>query len=162
MARKRIVVLDACVLYPAPLRDLLMHLMVAGFYQARWTNTIHEEWMSAVLEQRTDLKREQLERTRAFMDKAGIDSLVSGYEELASKIKNLPDPDDAHVIAAAIKSKANTILTYNLKDFPARILEPLGIQSITRDAFLCELLNQNATLVCATMHKHRTSLKKTP
>jgi len=55
---------DACVLYPAPLRDLLMHLALTDLFQARWTNAIHEEWMRSVLENRPDLRREQLERLR--------------------------------------------------------------------------------------------------
>ena len=139
-----------------------MHLMLASLYKARWSDEIHEEWMSAVLKQRPDLKREQLERTRTLMGRIGVDSPVSGHEEMAGKIKNLPDPGDAHVIAAAIKDKADTILTYNSKDFPARVLEPLGIRAMTPDAFICELLGKDSALDCATMLRHRECLKKPP
>jgi hypothetical protein len=58
-----VAVYDACVLYPAPLRDLLMHLAVSGLYRARWTERIHDEWTTAVLRDRLDLTREQLEWT---------------------------------------------------------------------------------------------------
>jgi PIN domain len=162
VAAKRIVLLDACVLYPAPLRDLLMHLLLAGLYQCRWLDAIHEEWINAVLEQRPDLNRSQLERTRQLMDRIGPDSLVSGYEDIAGKIRNLPDPGDAHVIAAAIKGKADTILTYNTKDFPSHILEPIGIKAMTPDAFVSELLKHQGVLVCSVMAKHRAMLKKPP
>jgi hypothetical protein len=59
--QKIIVVYDACVLYPAPLRDLLMHLAMTGLYQAKWTDEIHDEWIRNVLADRSDLKRTQLE-----------------------------------------------------------------------------------------------------
>ncbi len=58
---------DACVLYPAPLRDLLMHLALTDLFRAKWTDAIHDEWIRSVLENRPDLTREQLERTRALM-----------------------------------------------------------------------------------------------
>lgn len=72
------VVYDACVLYPAPLRDLLMRLAMTDFYGARWTQQIHEEWMRNVLANRPDLSRAQLERTRELMDCSVRDSLVEG------------------------------------------------------------------------------------
>lgn len=61
-------VCDACVLYPAPLRDLLMHLALTDLFRAKWTDAIHEEWMRSVLRDRSDLKREQLQRTRDLMN----------------------------------------------------------------------------------------------
>ena len=71
-------VYDACVLYPAPLRDLLMRLAMTDLYGARWTQQIHEEWMRNVLANRPDLSRAQLERTRELMDCSVRDSLVEG------------------------------------------------------------------------------------
>lgn len=95
-----IVLFDACVLYPAPLRDLLMHLSLSGLFRARWTNEIHEEWINNLLEQRPDLNRIQLERTRALMNTHILDALVENYETLTPKL-SLPDPHDRHVLAAA-------------------------------------------------------------
>ena len=81
-----VAVYDACVLYPAPLRDLLMHLALSGLYRARWTERIHGEWIGALLRQRPELKREDLEWTRQQMDAAVPDCLVSGYEGLEAEL----------------------------------------------------------------------------
>lgn len=114
---RRTVVYDACVLYPAPLRDLLMLLALADLVHARWSSRIHEEWMRGVLAARPDLRREQLERTRDLMDAYVRDGLVTGYEFLIPDLI-LPDPEDRHVLAAAIHSAADAIVTFNLDDFP--------------------------------------------
>jgi hypothetical protein len=74
------VVYDACVLYPAPLRDLLMHLALSDLYRARWSDMIHDEWMRNVLANRPDLNREQLNRTCQLMNAHVRDSLVTGFE----------------------------------------------------------------------------------
>lgn len=122
------VVYDACVLYPAPLRDLLMHLAVTDLYRAKWSDAIHDEWTRNVLRDRPDLKAEQLQRTRNLMNAHVLDSLVAGFEPLIPDI-TLPDPDDRHVLAAAIHCGADIIVTFNLKDFPDEFrgrLEPFG------------------------------------
>jgi len=111
------VVYDACVLYPAPLRSFLMYLAVTDLYHARWTNDIHEEWMRNVVKDYADIPREQVERIRDLMDSYVRDCLVTSYELLIGGL-TLPDPDDRHVLAAAILSGADTIVTFNLKDFP--------------------------------------------
>jgi hypothetical protein len=72
---------DACVLYPAPLRDLLMRLALMDFFRARWSNEIHDEWIRNVLANRPDLKPEQLDRTRELMNLHVRDSVVTGYED---------------------------------------------------------------------------------
>ncbi len=92
---------DACVLYPASLRDLLMHLALTDLFRARWTNAIHDEWIQALRETRPDLKPEQLERTRQLMNAHVRDCLVTGFEGLIPAL-TLPDPGDRHVLAAAI------------------------------------------------------------
>lgn len=95
---------DACVLYPAPLRDLLMHLALTDLFRAKWTDAIHDEWTKSVLESRPDLTREQLERTRALMNIHVRNCLVTSYEDLIPSL-TLPDPDDRHVLAAAIRGR---------------------------------------------------------
>jgi hypothetical protein len=92
-AGEPIIVFDACVLYPAPLRDLLMWLATAGLFRARWSEEIHAEWMRNVLADRPDLQRAQLERTRALMDAHVEGSLVTGYAPLIETLE-LPDPQD--------------------------------------------------------------------
>src|SRR5215813_13223617 len=118
---------DACVLYPAPLRDLLMWLALTGLFNARWTDQIHDEWIRNVLADRPDLKAEQLERTRLLMNTKVRDCLVTGYDDLIERL-TLPDPDDRHVLAAAIRAGADVIVTINLRDFPEPTLAQFSIE----------------------------------
>jgi len=83
------VLFDACVLYPAPLRDLLMRLAMTDLFRARWSTAIHDEWTEAVLRTRPELKA-QLQRTRQLMDAHVLDCLVTGYEPLIQTLE-LPD-----------------------------------------------------------------------
>lgn len=115
------VVLDACVLYPAPLRDLLLSLASAGMFGARWTEMIQDEWQRNLLKNRPDLK-DQIPRTVELMNSAIEDCLIQGYERLIDSFA-LPDPNDRHVLAAAIAGHADAIVTFNLKDFPAKAVE---------------------------------------
>ncbi|GIX16034.1 MAG: hypothetical protein KatS3mg119_0220 [Rhodothalassiaceae bacterium] len=126
---------DACVLFSAPLRDLLLELAVSGFFRARWSPAVHEEWISNLLATRPDLDRGRLARTRVLMDSALPDALVDGYQELVDVLK-LPDPGDRHVLAAAIKARADLILTWNLQDFPAATLAEWNIEVRDPDGFL--------------------------
>src|SRR5579871_4164115 len=94
-------VLDACVLYSAALRDLFMRLTVSLAFQPIWTEEIQDEWIRNVLENRPDLTRVQLERTRAQKERYGREWQAPGYETHLSSV-TLPDEDDRHVVAAAI------------------------------------------------------------
>ncbi|WP_065892391.1 PIN domain-containing protein [Pseudomonas sp. 44 R 15] len=152
-------VYDACVLYPAALRDLLMWLGLSGLYRARWTSQIHEEWKRNVLKNRPDLTSEQVDNTSTMMDKAIPDGLVTGYEELCSSL-DLPDPDDRHVLAAAIRSKAEVIVTFNLKDFPSHILAAYDIEPMHPDDFISDLWDLDQAAVLAAAQKQRRALKR--
>ena len=107
------VLYDACVLYPAPLRDLLMRLALVDLFRARWTDDIIEEWTRSLLLNRPDLTREKLSRTCHLMNAHVLDALITGYDTLIPGIV-LPDPGDRHVLAAAIRGSAAVIITYNL------------------------------------------------
>jgi predicted nucleic acid-binding protein len=128
------VVLDACVLYSAPLRDFLMHLSLLDVIEARWTDLIHEEWIRSVSRDRPDLDRERLERTRRLMDQNTRDSLITGFEHLIPKL-SLPDADDRHVLAAAIHCEADAIITFNLKDFPEKQSVAMGCGCLRPTSF---------------------------
>ncbi len=128
------VIYDACVLYPAPLRDLLMRLTLTDLFKAYWTDQIHEEWIRAVL-RRGDVSRDKLERARDLMDLHARDAKVYGYEPLIEAL-DLPDPDDRHVLAAAIRCRADAIVTYNIKDFPEEALKPYSIDLLHPDDFV--------------------------
>jgi len=154
-------VFDACVLYPAPLRDLLMHLALTDLFRAKWTEAIHEEWMRSLLEKRSDLTREQLERTRQLMNAHVRDCLVTDYEDLIPTL-TLPDPDDRHVLAAAIHSNAEVIVTFNSGDFPPKILETWQIKAQHPDDFVNDLLRLAPQLVCVAAKRQRASLKNPP
>lgn len=161
MAAPVTAVLDACVLYPAPLRDLFMQLALADLFHARWTEQIHEEWMRNVLADRPDLSRSKLERTRDLMDAHVRDALVVGHEPLIGGL-GLPDPDDRHVLAAAICCGAAAIVTFNLKDFPAASLAPYGIEAEHPDDFVADLIDVDPAAVCAAVKVVRGRLRNPP
>lgn len=152
------VIYDACVLYPAPLRDFLMRLALTDLYRARWTDTIHDEWMRNVLKQRPDLKLEHLERTRTLMNAHVRDCLITDFEYLIESI-SLPDNHDRHVVAAAIHCDASLIVTSNLKDFPSSQLERYSLMAQHPDDFAVHLMNLNADKICEAASRHRRSLK---
>jgi predicted nucleic acid-binding protein len=156
-----VVIYDANVLYPASLRDLLMQLALSDLFQARWTNLIHDEWTRNVLKNQPDMNPAKLEHVRTLMNNAVADSLVTGFETLIPTL-NLPDPNDRHVLAAAITAKANRIVTFNLKDFPTRILEPYRIQAQHPDEFICELLDDHLEVVLTAMRTVRSRLRNPP
>ena len=151
---------DACVLFPFSLRDLLMELATTGLFRARWTNEIHEEWMSAV-HARHGVPREKLERIRDLMNLHAEQCLVTGYEPLIDSL-TLPDPDDRHVLAAAIRTRAHVIVTFNLRDFPAEALAPFEIEAQHPDEFITHLLDLNAGQVVAAVRSQRARLKNPP
>lgn len=130
-----VVIYDSCVIYPAPLRDLLMRLALTDLYQAKWTKDIHKEWIRSLLKNRPDLTKERLDSIRSKMDLNVRDCIVEEYEELIEGLK-LPDVNDRHILAAAIKANAQTIVTYNLSDFPSSALSRYEIDAQHPDEFL--------------------------
>jgi predicted nucleic acid-binding protein len=152
---------DANVLYPAELRNFLMHLAVTGLFRAKWSAAVHEEWISNLLKNRQDLTREKLERTRQLMDKATLDALVEGYENLIPSL-TLPDPNDRHVLAAAIHGGAQIIVTMNLRDFPNEVLQQYEIEALHPDEFILQLIETAPDVVLNAAEMHRQSLKNPP
>ncbi|MBA3920721.1 MAG: PIN domain-containing protein [Nostocaceae cyanobacterium] len=155
------VVYDACVLYPAALRDLLIWLALTNLFQARWTEEIHNEWMRNVLKKRPDITLKQLTRTKNLMNNHIPNCLVTGYESIIPDLQ-LPDVKDRHVLAAAIHSSANIIVTFNLRDFPSTALAPYRIQAQHPDIFILDLLYLNSRAVCQAAARQRSSLKNPP
>lgn len=161
MDRLPVVVLDACVLFPAGLRSLLMWLAANDVIRAKWSELIHEEWIRNVLAKRSDLTRPQLERVRMLMDRHAGECLVTGFERHVPGL-DLPDPDDAHVLAAAIECGADAIVTWNLDDFPAGCMDRFQIEAISPDELLCRLIDSSKAAVLAAMNEHRCSMKNPP
>jgi predicted nucleic acid-binding protein len=155
------VVFDACVLYPAPLRDLLMRLALTDLFRAKWSDAIHEEWITSVLNDRPDLTRTRLERTRDMMNANVRDGLVEGYQPLIPCIE-LPDPNDRHVVAAAIQARADAIVTFNLKDFPVAALRPLRLEALHPDEFIRHQIDLDTAAVLVAAQRHRAALRNPP
>lgn len=135
-----------------------MYLALTDTFSAKWTDAIHEEWMRSVLEKYKDMSRPQVERIRDLMNSHVRDCLVTGFEHLIPTL-TLPDPDDRHVLAAAITCKADAIVTFNFKDFPSENLAPFGIVAQHPDEFLVQVLERHAGLFCSAAKKQRDSLK---
>ena len=154
-------VLDACVLYPPSLRDLLMRLAVAGVYVPRWTEEIHAEWIRNVLADNPGVTPAQLERTRRLMNQTLPASNVSGYEARIPAL-SLPDANDRHVLAAAIEAQAPLIVTFNLSDFPNAVLRTYCIDAVHPDDFLTGLFDDDPILFLQAVQTHRASLLNPP
>lgn len=153
-----VVVLDANLLYPFQLRNLLVQFGVDSVIAPRWTARIHEEWIgNLVAASRAPLNR--LSRTRDLMNRALPDADVQGWEQLMDGLV-LPDPDDCHVLAAALAAGAATILTMNLRDFPASALTARGVQAVHPDGFLCELHDADPELVRASAEAAHANLSR--
>lgn len=155
------VLYDANVLYPAPLRDLLMQLATTDLYRAKWTNRIHDEWIRNVIKNRPELSRDLLDKTKNAMNKAVLDCLVENYEDLEMGLQ-LPDVDDRHVLAAAIVAGCDVIVTFNIKDFPNDELDKYSIEAQHPDDFLLHLINLNQNQFCSAIKSVRTRLRNPP
>ncbi len=152
---------DACVLYPAPLRDFLVQLAISGPFDARWTNAIHDEWIRNLLKERPDLDPKALIRTRQLMDIAIGGDLVERYELWMDELV-LPDPNDRHVLAAAIHSSAHAIVTFNVADFPSKILTPYAVEALHPDDYIGCIIEVSPKVVCMAEKICRLRLKKPP
>lgn len=159
--RPPIAVYDACVLHPAPLRDLLVRLALAGAVRARWTDRILDECFHSVLRRRPELSAAHLDRTRTLMNRALPEALVSHEQDLPAGLV-LPDPDDHHVVAAAAGAGASLIVSFNLKDFPADQLRPLGLLAISPDDLVWRLVEVKPSVVVETLRRQVAALRAPP
>ncbi len=138
-----------------------MYLALTDLFRAKWTDEIHAEWMRNVQADYPDITEAQVKRIRDLMNAHVQDCLVTGYEDLIEAL-TLPDPDDRHVLAAAIRAGADVIVTTNLVDFPKDTLAKYGIDAQHPDEFITHLLDLAPNLVCAAAKKQRESLKNPP
>ncbi len=135
-----------------------MWLALSGRFRARWSAQIHEEWKRNLLKNRSDITPEQVDRTSALMDRAIPDALVTGHDVLVPGL-NLPDADDRHVLAAAIRCNASVIVTFNERDFPESVLAPFGIEAQHPDEFAENLFDLDPAAVVAAAQRQRAQLK---
>ena len=161
MASAFTAVYDACVLYPAPLRDLLLRLGAAGLFRARWSREINEEWSRNLRQNRPDIPAERISTLVDLVNDSVPDCLVTGHENLIGGLQ-LPDPDDRHVLAAAIRAGAGVIVTYNIKDFPLPELAKFGIEVQHPDTFVLHLLDLSPGAVTGVVKELRAALRNPP
>lgn len=155
------VLLDACVLVPFTLADTLLRQAEADLYRPLWSRKILEEVQSAVERVHPDLEEEFVRRRIAGMERAFPDARVAGWEPLVAAL-DLPDPDDRHVLAAAIRGRADLIVTNNLKDFPATALEVWEIEVQSADEFLLNQLDLYPEEVTNALERQALATKKPP
>lgn len=155
------VLFDANVLYPAPMRDVLLQLTLTDLFRAKWSDDIHREWIDSLLKNEPHRERAALERTRDLMNANIRDCLITDYDRLIPSL-TLPDPDDRHVLAAAIVGRCDAIITQNLRDFPEEALKPYGIETQHPDDFICNQFTLSQAAVCTSLRKVRTRLKNPP
>lgn len=155
------VVLDACVLYPAALRDFLLQLVDAEVFQGHMTATILDECFRSIQRKRPELRPDKLRNTRDAIENAFGDLLIDGYEGLVGGL-TLPDPDDRHVLAAAIQGSIPIILTFNLRDFPAGVLAAHGVVAMHPDTFLATCVAESPDSVVTVVQKQAAGLRNPP
>lgn len=132
------------MLYSALLRDLLIRLAIADLCELYWSAEVQSEWTRNLSQVRPELEA-TLKRTRALMEQVLPNALLSDAAPLPPEIQ-LPDPNDHHVLAAAIQSGTGTLLTFNLRDFPLAICQPLDVVAVHPDEWLAVVLAQDETL----------------
>ena len=145
-------VLDANVIAGGLSRNILLSLAEAGFYRPRWSNDILDEFQRFFVKQYAD--EVTAARQRANMETAFPEASVDDYNGLVDALE-LPDPDDRHVLACAIKPKADVIVTENLKDFPKAALEPHELTAVGLDDFIADILDMAGAEAIAALRQMR-------
>lgn len=133
-------VLDTNVIYPITIRDLLLWFAHYDLFTVKWSDGICEEWVRVM--RKKGIAQVEIEKRVRRMNDAFPDALVLNYEGLIAGLA-LPDMDDRHVLAAAIKANANLIVTNNLSDFPETELSKYGLEAKNADEFLTDIIDLN-------------------
>jgi hypothetical protein len=130
-------VLDACVLYPTVLREMLLGCAAEGLYRPLWSERILEEWARATA--RLNPAQEAIARGEVAAARARFPAATVAQAPGVERRLWLPDPDDVHVLATAVAGSAEAIVTMNAADFPRGILAEEGIVRVDPDHFLLGL-----------------------
>jgi predicted nucleic acid-binding protein len=154
-------VLDASVLVPNALCDTLLRMAEAGFFRPLWSARILAEVRDAVLRVHPEITEERIARRLAAMDGAFADANVTGREAVTAGL-DLPDPDDRHVVAAAIAGGGQAIVTFNLKDFPPEALAPAGVEPRHPDEFLLDQLDLRPSVALEVMTQQAADMTRPP
>lgn len=152
------VVLDTNVIYPVIIRDILLWFGHYDLYTPKWSEHIFEEWKKVMLDR--GVGDAEANNRINKVNLAFPDALVHNYKGLIDKLE-LPDVDDRHILAAAIKVNANLIVTNNIKDFPEEYLQSFGLNAKTADDFLTDIVDLNQEQAIAAF-KEMVLNKKNP
>jgi hypothetical protein len=158
---RSVTVFDACILYPFHLRNILVQAAVDRLVEARWTDAIHDEWIRSLVTDAPAIPEERLQRTRRLMNEVLPWAIVGAYEDHIPFV-NLPDPNDRHVVAAAIAAGASVVLTWNIRHFPAKELKKFGLRKETPDAFLSYVYDEAPDLMIGSLANARRNLTQRP
>lgn len=153
--------LDACVLLPVSLADTLLRAAEAGLYRPAWSPTVVDEVRRAFVRVHPDLPPARIDARLRAADRQFPDASARGYEPLVATVE-LPDPDDRHVVAAAVVAGADAIVTANLSDFPATALEPFGLHAVSPDDFLLDLLDLAPATMAQIVHDQASATSRPP
>jgi predicted nucleic acid-binding protein len=149
--------LDACVLVPISLADTLLRIAEKQLFRPVWSERILDETRRAILAVHPHIDPALIDRRIWFMTEAFPGAVAKNLEPIEAGLA-LPDPNDNHVVAAAIRGHCQAIVTANLKDFPSHILDALDIEAISPDDFL---LNQLDLVTRAVMDSIREQARAT-
>ena len=152
--------LDACVLYPVAVCDALMSVAAVGIYAPKWTHRIDDEWMRALEAQRGYPAGSFIPRRDAMHDACPDWEVPHAAWQAVTPGLALPDPNDVHVLAAAIAGHADCIVTQNLKDFPADIADCFGLEILHPDEFLSAQLDLDLFRVLPAFKAMRARLRR--
>lgn len=156
--------IDACTLASALKRNLLLTLAEAEFFRVRWSARVMDETEAAISkilsEKGFEDAADRARRARRSMEAAFEEAEVTDYDQFLPSCSGLPDPDDAHVLAAALRTQAATIVTENLKDFPDAHLAPLNIEARSADAFIADTIALDPGKAVAAIRKMRERFKR--
>lgn len=155
---------DACTLASTLKRNLLLSLAEAEFFRVRWSEKVLDETEAAIekiLAKKVVLDAaDKAKRARQAMELAFEEAIVSEYDFFLPACAGLPDPGDAHVVAAALKTQAATIVTENLSDFPESHLKDLNLEARSADAFIADTIALDPGKAVAAIRKMRERFKK--
>ncbi len=154
-------ILDTNVLHPAGMRDILLQLGADGLIEPKWSAEIGRELLTSLRRRRPDIEPERLDRTWAEMNHYFPNAQITGYEEHINQLQ-LPDPDDLHVLAAAIVGDCDVIVTRNLRDFPVNVVAAYGVSVLHPDNFMRNLLSVRTYEFCDAVRKLRLRLRRPP
>lgn len=152
--------LDACVLYPIAVADALMSLATEGLFAAKWTTRIEAEWMRSLQIDRPDLEGKLGTRRDSMRDAVPDWEVPEDAWRPLEKSLQLPDPEDVHVLAAAIAGHADCIVTANTRDFPGDVVTPYGIEVVDPDTFLVNQWDLDPLVAIAAFKRMRARRQK--